>query len=314
MFEIRKYTCDDKAAWDSFVDGSRQGTFLFRRDYVGYHSDRFEDFSLMVYRGGRLFALLPASVDGDTLWSHQGLTYGGWITNERSTVGDMMDVFSLANRELKGLGINRVVYKPMPWIYQRQPSEEDLYALTQVCGAKIMVRNVSSTISLRHPVKMRYGRRYDGNKAEANGVVIRKDNGALAGFWKVLEGNLWNAHNARPVHSLAEMERLMCLFPNNIELYVAEWQGQIVGGTVVFVTPQVVHTQYISASEIGKKVHALDLLFRVVLEDYADWQYFDYGTSNEDYGRVLNRGLIFQKEGFGGRAVCYDWYEYNINV
>ena len=34
--------------------------------------------------------------------------------------------------------------------------------------------------------------------------------------------------------------------------------------------------------------------------------------STENMGNVLNESLIFQKEGFGGRGVIYDIYEYNL--
>ena len=82
---------------------------------------------------------------------------------------------------------------------------------------------------------------------------------------------------------------------------------------MLFITPQVVHAQYISATPEGKHLHAIDAIFRKVLtEDYRDCRYFDFGISNEDRGRYLNEGLIYQKEGFGGRAVCYDWYDWNV--
>lgn len=45
---------------------------------------------------------------------------------------------------------------------------------------------------------------------------------------------------------------------------------------------------------------------------YADITFFDFGKSTEDEGNYLNHNLIFQKEGFGGRGVCYDSYEYNL--
>lgn len=45
MLQIRKYTPADKAQWDKFVETSRNGTFLFRRDFMDYHADRFADHS-----------------------------------------------------------------------------------------------------------------------------------------------------------------------------------------------------------------------------------------------------------------------------
>ena len=44
-----------------------------------YHNDRFEDFSLMVYKNGKLIALLPANKKDNIVYSHQGLSYGGVV-------------------------------------------------------------------------------------------------------------------------------------------------------------------------------------------------------------------------------------------
>ena len=45
----------------------------------------------------------------------------------------------------------------------------------------------------------------------------------------------------------------------------------------------------------------------------TDFKYFDFGISTEHNGRLLNEGLIYQKEGFGGRGICYDTYEYTLS-
>ena len=84
MFEIVRYTPDRQAEWDAFVRSSRTGTFLIERGYMDYHAHRFPDCSLMFYRDGKLVALLPAYwVESErTVYSHQGLTYGGLIVGD----------------------------------------------------------------------------------------------------------------------------------------------------------------------------------------------------------------------------------------
>lgn len=314
MFEIKRYRDRDKKAWNDFVKRSRQGTFLFDRAYMDYHRDRFTDCSFLFYKQSKLYALLPANVVGDTLWSHQGLTYGGLITNEHATTADVCALFKELMPSLGGMGIRRVVYKPMPWIYQRLPAEEDLYVLFNRCNARLYVRNVSSVIMKNNTLKWRRIRQFGANKAAKEGIDVQQDNTAFLEFWPVLESNLYSTYHAKPVHSLEEILRLHDAFPENIRLYVARYDTKVIGGVLLYVTPQVVHTQYISATEEGKKLHAIDAIFRKILvEDFQEQEYFDFGTSNEDMGRYLNDGLIYQKEGFGGRAVCYDWYEVMIN-
>lgn len=47
MFEVKRYTPEDKSIWDKYVDKARNATFLFHRDYMDYHADRFRDHSLL---------------------------------------------------------------------------------------------------------------------------------------------------------------------------------------------------------------------------------------------------------------------------
>lgn len=310
--EIRRYRREDKELWNSFVSKARNATFLFDRNYMDYHADRFDDNSFMFYHKGKLKAVLPANVAGDTLYSHQGLTYGGLLLDKKATVEDVLECFDSMNSWLRENGISKVVYKALPWIYQQYPSEEDLYALTWKCKAQLISRNIASTIIIDNKLKFAESRKSGIRKALSLNIEVGESNDVDV-FWHVLEDNLGNRYNAKPVHTASEMKLLMSRFPNNIKLYVAKMNGEIVGGTLIYVTPQVVHTQYISASVEGKKHGALDLLFDYIINKvYANCRYFDFGKSTEQGGAYLNEPLIFQKEGFGGRGVCYDWYQWEL--
>ena len=310
--EIRRYRREDKELWNSFVNKARNATFLFDRNYMDYHADRLDDNSFMFYHKGKLKAVLPANVAGDTLYSHQGLTYGGLLLDKKATVEDVLECFDSLNSWLRENGISKVVYKALPWIYQQYPSEEDLYALTWKCKAQLISRNIASTIVIDNKLKFAESRKSGIRKALSLNIEVGESND-VDGFWHVLEDNLGNRYNAKPVHTASEMKLLMSRFSNNIRLYVAKMNGEIVGGTLIYVTPQVVHTQYISASVEGKKHGALDLLFDYIINKvYANCRYFDFGKSTEQGGAYLNEPLIFQKEGFGGRGVCYDWYQWEL--
>ncbi|MBQ9676748.1 MAG: GNAT family N-acetyltransferase [Prevotella sp.] len=312
MFEIVRYTADKATEWNQFVAQSKNGTFLFDRQYMDYHSDRFADYSLMFYRQGRLYALLPANQEGDTLCSHRGLTYGGLIMDGNSTAARTQQLFREMNEYLRQEGFRRVIYKPVPHIFHQIPSEEDLYALFSICDAHLIDRSLSSTIDLAKPQKWHRDRKYGAHKALANGIVIGESDD-WAGFWDVLEYNLKAKYDARPVHTLEEIRLLHERFPQQMRLFTASKDSKIVGGTVLYLTSTVVHTQYISADAEGKQWRVIDALFDYLLHE-CDWQrrYFDFGTSNEEDGKILVEPLIYQKEGFGGRGICYDWYEWTL--
>lgn len=311
MFEITKYSPQQANEWNAFVKQSKQGTFLFDRHYMDYHSDRFDDFSLIVRHKQRIFALLPANLAGNTLYSHQGLTYGGLLTNAKATTSDVCEIFRYILSFLSKHGIHRFVYKAVPHIYHRIPAEEDLYALINVCNARIIARHISTTIALENRMKFAESRKSGIRKAIRNGIIVEESND-LAAFWHILNDNLHNKYDAAPVHSLAELTLLKSLFSNEISLFVAKnSENRPIGGTIVYETPRAIHTQYISASPEGKANGALDLLFDHILNKvYASHTgYFDFGKSSDGDGHDLNEQLIFQKEGFGGRGICYDTWE-----
>lgn len=311
MFDIEKYTAEKKLQWNQFVGNSKNGTFLFLREYMDYHSERFQDNSLMVYRKGKLYAVFPANRKEDVLYSHQGLTYGGFILNAKSTVSDVWEMFEKVNEYLKVDGLKKVVYKAMPFIYHIHPAQEDLYALFRL-KAKIIGRNISSTIIQTNKIKFIESRKSGIRKALANGITVCLSND-LPAFWDILDTNLKNKYGVAPVHSLSEMQLLQSRFPQNIKLYLAYKNEVALGGTLLYITKQVVHTQYISANMEGKELGVLDLLFDYLINhEYTNYLYFDFGQSTEQMGHVLNESLIFQKEGFGGRGMCYDIYEYEL--
>ena len=101
MFTIVRYTTDHTVEWNRFVAQSKNGTFLFDRGYMDYHADRFSDFSLMFYIGNRLLAVLPAHVSGETLYSHNGLTYGGLLMSVQLTVSRTISLFRELNDYLR---------------------------------------------------------------------------------------------------------------------------------------------------------------------------------------------------------------------
>lgn len=312
MFEIELYTSDKKQEWNTFISNSKNGTFLFDRDYMEYHSARFKDNSLMIYRKGLLYAVLPANRCDTTIWSHQGLTYGGLVMSVKSVTSEILDVWALVNSFLKKEGIERVIYKPIPYIYHQIPAQEDLYALFKLCKTNIIGRNISSTIYQNNKIKFIESRKAGIRKAKKNNITISSSLDFVS-FWEILDNNLKNKYGVAPVHSLKEILYLNSLFPSNIKLYLAYKEDRVLGGTVLYITKNVVHTQYISASLEGKESGVLDLLFDFLInEEYSYMPIFDFGQSTEEGGDILNSSLIFQKEGFGARGVLYDIYEYYL--
>lgn len=312
MFEIIRYSPADKSRWNRYVAKAKNATFLFSRDYMDYHSDRFDDYSLLFYIGGRLHSLMPAHACGSLFATHQGLTYGGLIMDDNVSTSEVLQLFEELNVFLAEKGFSHVIYKPVPWVYHHLPSEEDLYAIFWKCHAKLRQRMSATVIFMDANLRWRKDHRRRLNDAIEAGVRVAIDD-SLDTFWPLLEDNLQARFGAKPVHTLEEMKLLKSRFPEQIVQCNAYVEDRIIGGITFYRMNHVLHGQYSGTNDEGKHCGAMEAIYQEVMYgNRFDYKYLDFGTSNEQGGLILNEGLIGHKEGYGGRAVCYDTYEWTI--
>lgn len=308
---VVRYTSELKNIWDQFICESKNGTFMLQRDYMDYHSDRFIDNSLIVYEGNSVVALLPASLHSDQLRSHGGLTYGGLIVNRKMTAQLNLLVFESIINYLKEVGINSLLYKRVPAIYYNYPSDEDLYSLFRI-GATLIRRDISTTIYLPDKIRFNERRRRNVKKAIKSNLSFSETTDYKT-FIDLL-ADVLKRHNTKPVHTAEEIKKIAHSFPDIVKLYAAFDGNEMMAGSLLFVTQDVVHAQYIANSEHGKNIGALDFVFdKLINEIYAEKKYLDFGISTENDGKYLNEGLVGQKQEFGGRGIAYDHYLITIN-
>jgi hypothetical protein len=308
---IQKYKDCDRELWNTFIRNSKNGIFMFDRNFMEYHKDRFTDSSLLFYDEEKLLALFPASIKDGVLSSHGGLTYGGFITGNDMKQHHMNDCFSALKEYASQNGIKEIIYKHIPQVYQKQYAEEDLYSLFYN-GAQILKIEASSVINLRQPLKMPKGRKAQVGRARREGVEIRETDD-FETFIALENSVLQERHGTKAVHTSEELHLLQSRFPQNIKLFGAFYQGKLIAGTVLFIYDNAVHTQYMATNEIAREIGALDLTIATVIENYKDSKrWLDFGISTEDGGHFLNEGLIAQKEGFGGRTNVYQTWRFEI--
>nr|CAD6596189.1 GNAT family N-acetyltransferase [Rhizobium sp. Khangiran2] len=310
-FQIFRYSPEHASEWNDLVATASNGLFLFNRGFMDYHNDRFQDASLMVRRKGKLVGVFPANQSDRTLYSHQGLTYGGWILNSAITTSMTFDIFQefvsyLSNQAL----FERLIYKCIPNIYCRHEAEADRYALFSL-GAKLIRRDIASVKKLSFTLPRDKGRRNNILKSQRAGLQFYSSTD-FATFHQILTRVLLR-HGARPTHNLAELELLASRFPANIKLCGAFKNDQMLAGSILFDYGHVVHTQYLASSEKGKECGALDGLIDWIEQQHAPThQYLGFGISTESDGKILNRGLSDHKDGHGGRGIAHDFYELMI--
>lgn len=308
-YTIKQYEPKDYKSWNSFVGKAKNGTFLFHRDFIEYHNDRFRDYSLIVLENEKWVAVLPANVVGNEVFSHQGLTYGGLVYNEKLKLASVIETFKSVLCFLNDNKIEQLQLKLIPSIYHQKPAEELNYALF-LAEAQLIRRDSLSVIDLSLKPHIASGRNEGIFKGKKNKLEI-KEVDDFEEFWnEILILNLAQKHQAKPVHSLQEMIKLKKFFPDNIRQFNVYENGIIVAGTTIFETETAAHCQYISGIAHKNELGGIDLLFHHLITDvFKNKPFFDFGTSNEYQGRKLNSGLSYWKESFGAGTIVQDFYE-----
>lgn len=308
-YTIKRYQEKDYANWNAFIGKAKNATFLFYRDFMDYHKDRFEDFSLMVFKGEKLVAILPGNRVGAFIYSHQGLTYGGLVYGEKLKLASVILVFKAILLYLNENQIAKIQIKTLPSIYADKPAEELNYALF-LAEAQLIRRETLSVIDLSKPILITKGRREGIKKGIVNGLLVKEVND-FESFWNtILIPNLARKHQARPVHTLQEIASLKKKFPVNIRQFNVYHKDEIVAGATLFESDNVIHSQYISSDKNKNRIGSLDFLYHhLITEIFSEKKFFDFGTSNKNQGKTLNKGLSFWKESFGASTITHDFYE-----
>lgn len=274
-----------------------------------YHSDRFEDFSLMIYDEDKLVSILPANRIDDTIYSHQGLTYGGLVFQNNIKLGNSIAIFRDILIYLNENQIDKFNLKLIPSMYCNGFSEEIEYSLF-LLKAQLIRRDCLSVLDLTKSYSISKTRMESIRKGLKNNLVIIEElNFEL--FWnEILIPNLDKKYSAKPVHSIEEITKLQITFPNNIRHFNVYDGNNIVAGTTIFISENVVHPQYISGNiqknELGSLDYLYDYLIKVV---FKDKKYFDFGPSHEENGLKINEGILYWKESFGAKTTVQDYYE-----
>ncbi len=148
MIIAKLYSKDLKDQWNDLVENSTNGHFIFNRDFMEYHSDKFQDASILFFgEDASLLAIFPANKFENTLYSHQGLTFGGIVAAKKLTTAKFLEIFDELVRYASLHGFKKIIYKRIPDFYRSFPTQNDLYALFK-SNARLYRRDIN--YAMRH--------------------------------------------------------------------------------------------------------------------------------------------------------------------
>ena len=306
---IERYGSEHADAWASMLRNAKNGIFQFERAYMEYHADRFTDLSLLAFVDDQPVALLPAAIDAQgVVTSHPGLTFGGVVLDARIRSGVAFEIFDAMFGVLRECGGRRCVVKLLPAAFASYPSAELEYALWRR-GFSLQRRDLSSLLPLGTALPFNSSKLQGAKKAIKAGIEVGADDVSV--FHALLQAVLSAKHGVAPVHSSEELVLLQGRFPERIFCRLARLHGDPVAGALVFDYGHVWHTQYLACSDEGRDAGALDLVIQELIREARERgaESLSFGTSTVEAGRVVNEGLLWQKESYGARAIVHDFYE-----
>ncbi len=315
FIHVAAFSPDKAKIWDTFLGQSINSHFFYSRDFLKYHEGKLVDRSLMLYLNEKLIGILPACecpVDRYQISSHYGLSFAGLVLSKRFGQGFVNSCLDAICLYLKDCGYKTFHYKPSPFIYHSKPCQADLYWLWKN-NAQLVRRDSGSVIFLKSPLQYSKGRKSSVKKAFKSNIRVELNNSKIDEFWNVLTSNLQQKYDALPTHDLSQIKNLTANFPDNIKLYAALLNDRVVSGALLFVNPGVVHTQYLSSSQLGKDLCALDLVIDTIVSNYSSkCSYLSFGISTFHNGKQYNSSLGSYKESFDSGPMLFEHYSLTL--
>jgi hypothetical protein len=312
-YSVKPYRESDYANWNAFIGQAKNATFLFHRDFMEYHRDRFEDFSLMVFEDEKIIAVLPANRVGDIVYSHQGLTYGGLVYCHKLNGEKVQNILDSILSFFKENEVKSFCFKPIPLFYSSKGNAEMEFFMLKK-GAFLDKKEMNLAINLALPLAISKSKLKHFRKIEELDLEMFEEQ-QLESFWElVLEPRLLEKYNAKPVHTLQEITTLKEKFPNKIKQFSVYFEDVIIAGITVFETETVVKSQYGATTKKGEELRALDFLFINLIQKFKSEGklFFDMGIVNDDNEKGYHAGLLKQKEELGCSVYSQDFYKMNL--
>ncbi len=315
-FNLKKYDSTSFETWNEICSCSVNGTFIQTMKFLSYHGNKFEDKSLMIYKDNICIGVFPAACDPNKskyISSHPGTTFGGFVHIGKIKGNEMTEIFNILRKYYLSEGFENIIYKPTPYFYHQNPSQEDIYALHKL-NAKRYRCDMSSTLDLEKELNFSSRRKRGLKKAKNNNIQISENFKYISEYWEILKENLKEKHNTNPVHNIKEINDLYKKFPENIKGIFALDRDKITGGVILFIHKNVIHAQYIASSNQGKTNSALDYVFDYAIRKFqlTNIKWFDFGISTENEGKYLNEGLYNFKKEFGSGSTIYEFYDWTL--
>jgi hypothetical protein len=278
---------------------------------MDYHSDRFVDYSLMIYDDKDLVACIPAHVRENQWYSHRGLTYGGIFIHGFSPLL-FQEMIAAIEYFLKQDGIKNVEFNLSPPVYN--PFHDSITQSFKSAGYGVSrdQTNMHAMLDNQLTISSKKSAGYRNGKFDD---LVFKTNADLADYYnKVLEPSLQSRFGTKPIHTLEELQRLQANFLEQIIVHTVCYDNQMIAGVLYFVKDHIAKSQYAASTTSGFEKRAMDFLYQESIRDFKRLGKLalDFGTIHSPDGSI-SKGMRRFKEELGAQPTSMLRFEKTLS-
>lgn len=318
---VQRYTPADREEWDSFVEGSNNGTMFHLQRFLDYHTEGKWAFHHLMFReAGKLVGVLPGGVAPDgVFWSPVGASYGSIVTHDTAFERSLRIVDACLDY-LKANGFHHAYLIPPPLIYSLNYEQHIEYAMLYR-KADFELHYISHAIHLKRGE--RFVDHFDAtarksiHKILREGTLTIRESDDYETFHDILVENK-SRHGVKPTHSLDDLYRLRYLMPDKLRLNMVYQGADAIAGSLLFITnPKVVLCFYNMLRYEYEHLRPIYLIMyetcRWAVEQGFEW--VDIGVSQDTLAldpMTPSLNLIAFKERFDARGILRSTFHFSL--
>lgn len=318
---VQRYTRADREEWDSFVEGSNNGTMFHLQRFLDYHGEGKWTFHHLMFReAGRLVGVLPGGVaPNGVFWSPVGASYGSIVTHNTAFERSLRIVDACLHY-LKANGFHHAYLIPPPLIYSRNYEQHIEYAMLYR-KADFELHYISHAIHLKRGE--RFVDHFDATARKSirkilrDGTLTIRQSDDYETFYDILVENK-SRHGVKPTHSLDDLHRLRNLMPDKLRLNMVYLGDVAIAGSLLFITnPKVVLCFYNMLRYEYEHLRPVYLIMyetcRWAVEQGFEW--VDIGVSQDTLASdpmTPSLNLIAFKERFDARGILRSTFHFSL--
>lgn len=295
-FDEMKQSNSFAEVWDSFVDSSINGTIFHKVAFLSYHDIehqsklKYFEFKLK----NKVIARLAFGLDGSSLHSPYGASYGGFIFNDYLSYSVSIHLVDCLLEIARIYKVEKIFYTPPIQAAHDSSFDTFNFALFEK-GFRLDSADITNVFDRKYS---QFSNRLlrARQRAMAQNVMLNK-NGSLEDFWCVLQ-KTYAKHGANPTHSFMQLRYLIEKDGLDIRMPVAYFNDLPVAALGCFkISKHLDSSFYICSDPLYKDTQALSYLLSETLNTVDERiRYFSFGTSSVSMMPRLN---IFEfKENF----------------